>query len=81
MPDLLSVVPAPRFAATVGNYLINIWNPRKIFFEKSSGQNHPLGPKGEPLPWGSQCVAGVFSNTLEEKNELSHSWSRSLSFW
>jgi len=49
MPDLSSVVPAPRFATTLGHDLIKIWNPRDTFFEKSSGQNLPLGPKGEPI--------------------------------
>ena len=36
MPHLSSVVPAPRFAATMGHYLIKIWNPREIFLG-----NHP----------------------------------------
>jgi len=54
MPDLASAVPAPHFAATMGHYLIKIWNPRKIFFEKSSGKNPPVGPKRKPLSWGSQ---------------------------
>jgi len=44
MPELASVVPAPRFAATMGHYLSKIWNPREIFFDKSSfGQNPPFG--------------------------------------
>jgi len=36
MPDLASVVPAPRFAATMGHGFIKIWN-RDVFFWK----NHP----------------------------------------
>jgi len=65
-----SVVPAPCFAATTGHYLKNIWNPKDIFFEKSYGQNPPLGPKGQPwirnaLKPGWQRTRTVF---------LGHTW-------
>jgi len=49
MSDLSSVVPALRFAATMGYYLIEIWNPKEIFFGKSSGQNPPLVGRASPL--------------------------------
>jgi len=54
IPDLSSVVPAPHLATTMGHYLIKLRNPWKIFFQKSSGQNPPLVPKGGSLPWDSQ---------------------------
>jgi len=66
MPDLSSVVPAPRFATTLGHDLIKIWNPRDTFFEKSSGQNLPLGPKGAPLPWDSQRAIWRVANPKGE---------------
>ena len=54
IPDLSSVVPAPRCADsdTVGHYLKMIWNPGETFFEKSSGQNPPLGPHRKASPLG-----------------------------
>jgi len=54
MPDLSSVIPAPRFAATMEHYLIKTWTPKEIFFEKSSGQNSLLDSRGEPVPLHSQ---------------------------
>jgi len=51
----------------MGHYLIKIWNPKENFsdniFKKSSGQNSPMGPKGEPLPWDSQH-ASTLTNEL-----------------
>jgi len=59
MPDLSSVVPAPRFTATMGHFLMEIGNPGEIFFQKSSGQNPP---------WGSHRRASSFglATRLEE---------------
>jgi len=56
MTDLASVVPAPRFADTVGYYLIKICNPRENF--ESFLKNHPAkilywAPE-ETVPWDSQ---------------------------
>ena len=58
MLDLSSIVPALRFAAITGYYVTMICYPKEIFYKKSSGQNPPLSPTGEPLLWDSQCARG-----------------------
>ena len=52
--------PAPRFAATMGHYLIQIRNPKEILFENSSGQNPLLGPIGEYVDLRSACPFEYF---------------------
>ena len=60
MPDPPSVVLAPRFADTDGHYLKKIWNPGEIFFEKSSGQNPPMGAHRRASPLGLAMRINVF---------------------
>jgi len=54
VPDMSSVVPAPRFADsdTVGHYSKITWNPGENFFGKSSSHNPPLKSHRKASPWG-----------------------------
>jgi len=53
MPDLSSVVPAPRFTATMGHYLMEIGNPGENFFKNHPAKILPGEHTGKPLPWDS----------------------------
>jgi len=46
MPDLSSVVPVPRFAATMGYYLIKIRNPRENYIGKIFRPESSIGTHG-----------------------------------
>jgi len=87
MPDLSSVVPAPRFADTIGCYSKKKWNPGENFFEKSSGQNPPLGALRSASPLGLATRFLSFSLgwanpnfILEQGSDDEHSDSVFLAF-
>jgi len=52
LPDPSSVVPAQRFAATMGHYLIKIWSPKQNLFWNIIQQKSSIGSQRRACPLG-----------------------------
>jgi len=83
MPDVLSVVPAPRFAATMGHYFINIqkrfklaWERRGVLHMKDHPSKMQMGPRRAVAGGSTSRSNGSTGKPLLSHLQVLHKYSK-----